>query len=75
MRQRRPSTNVKEHKDARSCERFADIEVSRKKYLGFRGNLAKARRTTEQRKCTLVSIAVPIRIRRWFAGGFVVDAN
>ncbi len=31
MRQWRPSTNMKEHKEERSLERLADMEVSRKK--------------------------------------------
>jgi hypothetical protein len=31
MRQRRPSTKVKEHKEERSLERVVDMEVSRKK--------------------------------------------
>src|SRR5271170_2713341 len=63
MRQRRPSTNTKEHKDARSSERFVDIEVYRKKDFGFRRNLAEAMRTTERKQCTPESIAVSIIIR------------
>jgi hypothetical protein len=48
MRQWRPSTKVKEHKEERSLERWVDMEVSRKKDLGFLGSLAEARRTSEQ---------------------------
>jgi hypothetical protein len=39
-----------------------------KKNFGFRGYLAEARRTTEQKRCTRVSITVSIIIRRRFAG-------
>jgi hypothetical protein len=46
MRHLRPSTNMKQHKDARSLERMVDIEVSRRKirFWDFSGSLAEARR-------------------------------
>jgi hypothetical protein len=49
------STNVKEHEDARSLERFVDIEVSRKKdSIEILREPAEARRNTEQQQSTRI---------------------
>src|SRR5271155_3096270 len=65
VRQRRPSTNVKEHKDARSfarvtaersTERFVDMEVSRKKILDFEGVSRKRGALLYRRQCTRVAL-------------------